>query len=301
MKKVAIISDIHGVLEPLIAVLADIKKRGITEVYTLGDNIGLGPNPSEVLNLLEENQANIIRGEAEEICIHGINGFDHLERDFNLSQSYNWTKSKLNPEQTQRLKIYPISYELLMGGKKIGLCHFASDVRFEEPSISGKNYQLNLINPVKRNTASFQFYSTNTDGQRIKIENEILILEQAKKNGKKIRKSSNARLDLLLSAKTEPLFGGKLIGVFDSIIQGHIHIKYNDYSSSTMFHNIHSLIGNEKRELASYIILTETVNGYSLEEIFVEFDFEKMISVINESDMPIKSKIKKIAGFKQSI
>lgn len=47
----AIISDIHGNLEALQAVLADIKSQNITEIYCLGDIIGYGPNPCECIDL----------------------------------------------------------------------------------------------------------------------------------------------------------------------------------------------------------------------------------------------------------
>ncbi|MCA9041391.1 MAG: metallophosphoesterase, partial [Planctomycetaceae bacterium] len=39
----AIISDIHGNLEALQAVLEDIKSRSIEEIYCLGDIVGYGP------------------------------------------------------------------------------------------------------------------------------------------------------------------------------------------------------------------------------------------------------------------
>ena len=45
MGKRAIISDIHGNLEALTAVLADIESQDITEIYCLGDVIGYGPDP----------------------------------------------------------------------------------------------------------------------------------------------------------------------------------------------------------------------------------------------------------------
>lgn len=47
---IAVISDIHGNLEALDAVLADIDRRAIEDVICLGDNIGYGPNPREVLD-----------------------------------------------------------------------------------------------------------------------------------------------------------------------------------------------------------------------------------------------------------
>jgi predicted phosphodiesterase len=46
----ALISDIHGNLEALEAVLADIKQQSITEIYCLGDIVGYGPNPRECID-----------------------------------------------------------------------------------------------------------------------------------------------------------------------------------------------------------------------------------------------------------
>lgn len=49
--KRAIISDIHGNLEALQAVLEDIRAAGIESVYCLGDIIGYGPNPRECVDI----------------------------------------------------------------------------------------------------------------------------------------------------------------------------------------------------------------------------------------------------------
>ncbi len=49
MIKRAIISDIHGNLEALTAVLHDIESQGIEEICCLGDVIGYGPNPRECI------------------------------------------------------------------------------------------------------------------------------------------------------------------------------------------------------------------------------------------------------------
>ena len=48
--KRAIVSDIHGNLEALEAVLADIAAQGISEIHCLGDIIGYGPNPRECID-----------------------------------------------------------------------------------------------------------------------------------------------------------------------------------------------------------------------------------------------------------
>src|SRR5437879_3863441 len=48
----ALISDIHGNLEALRAVLEDINKHQVEEIYCLGDVIGYGPNPRECIDLI---------------------------------------------------------------------------------------------------------------------------------------------------------------------------------------------------------------------------------------------------------
>ena len=48
--KRAILSDIHGNLEALTAVLADAKEQGANRIICLGDLIGYGPNPRECID-----------------------------------------------------------------------------------------------------------------------------------------------------------------------------------------------------------------------------------------------------------
>ena len=46
-RQIAILTDIHSLVEPLETILLDTQRRGITEIYSLGDNIGDGFNPEE--------------------------------------------------------------------------------------------------------------------------------------------------------------------------------------------------------------------------------------------------------------
>jgi predicted phosphodiesterase len=48
--KRAIVSDIHGNLEALEAVLADAASLGVSEFYCLGDVVGYGPNPCDCID-----------------------------------------------------------------------------------------------------------------------------------------------------------------------------------------------------------------------------------------------------------
>lgn len=56
--RLAFISDIHANLQAFQAVLADIETQQAAEIYSLGDNIGYGPQPEEVTLLLR--QRNIV-------------------------------------------------------------------------------------------------------------------------------------------------------------------------------------------------------------------------------------------------
>ncbi|MEO1617845.1 MAG: metallophosphoesterase family protein, partial [Planctomycetota bacterium] len=49
----AIISDVHGNLEALTAVLDAIESLGIERIVCLGDIVGYGPNPVECIQLLK--------------------------------------------------------------------------------------------------------------------------------------------------------------------------------------------------------------------------------------------------------
>ncbi len=58
--RIAIISDIHGNLAALEAVLKDIASRNCDKIYCLGDVIGYGPNPNECLEVVRTLDACVL-------------------------------------------------------------------------------------------------------------------------------------------------------------------------------------------------------------------------------------------------
>lgn len=63
--RVAIVSDIHGNLEAFQAVLRDMEQARVDRIVSLGDNIGYGPDPEQVLLLVHENKIQSILGNHE--------------------------------------------------------------------------------------------------------------------------------------------------------------------------------------------------------------------------------------------
>ncbi|GAI27428.1 unnamed protein product, partial [marine sediment metagenome] len=89
-----VISDIHSNLEALIAVLADIEKRGIKTIYCLGDVIGYGPNPRECLDLVIEKTKWCVMGNHDYATLYEPTNFN-----YGAEQASFWTREILETEQ----------------------------------------------------------------------------------------------------------------------------------------------------------------------------------------------------------
>lgn len=89
----AIISDIHGNLEALTAVMQEIDRRQIENILCLGDVVGYGPNPSECLDLVAR------RARA---CLMGNHDFAVLFEPFNFNQGAEsacfWTRRQFEED-----------------------------------------------------------------------------------------------------------------------------------------------------------------------------------------------------------
>ncbi|MBN1256580.1 MAG: metallophosphoesterase family protein [Planctomycetes bacterium] len=90
LERHAIISDIHGNLEALRAVFADIETLDIDEIICLGDIVGYGPRPLECLRELEKFYITI-KGNHELALAEGCERFNQR-----ASRAIDWTLEQLN-------------------------------------------------------------------------------------------------------------------------------------------------------------------------------------------------------------
>lgn len=274
MSRVAVFTDAHGLYEPVEAVIDDIKKEGITDIYSLGDNVGVGPNPSEVLKLLKENNIISLAGNSEEYNTLGIEPFlSYFDRE--KKQSQEWTASKLTRDDTEYIRTFKHSIDLFMGHKKIALCHFANDVRCDFSYNSTYSYQ------YQQDDAYKQFLYTNSKLQKKEIDEMIHRYGNAPENGGYI------------STLNDPLFRGKSVLDYDTIIQGHVHFPIVEKSETTLFLTLKAIgfpCGGCLNK-ASYLILDDSTGSleYTIKE--VPFNRDKMVDDILESDIP-SNKIK---------
>ena len=120
MDKIAIISDIHGNLEALKAVLEDIKNRNINKIYCLGDIIAKGGNQQECFDLIKANCEVIIKGNCDEYFTSDIDLSTKPESEV---KRIKWNKSKINEETAKFLNNLPYCYEFYMSGRLVRLLH----------------------------------------------------------------------------------------------------------------------------------------------------------------------------------
>ncbi len=92
--KRALISDIHGNLEALEAVLADIDSQEIPQIFCLGDVIGYGPNPRECIDLIMERCELCILGNHDQGALFDPEGFNST-----AEQAIFWTRDQLESPQ----------------------------------------------------------------------------------------------------------------------------------------------------------------------------------------------------------
>lgn len=75
MDTIAVLSDVHGNLEALQAVLAQIDELGAEAIYSLGDVVGYGPDPEACLRITAERCRVRLQGNHEHAVLHEDMGF----------------------------------------------------------------------------------------------------------------------------------------------------------------------------------------------------------------------------------
>ena len=91
---IAVLSDVHGNLEALEAVARDALERGVDRIFFLGDLIGYGPNPLEVVQFAMKFDF-CLSGNHEKAVLDGIPAFFHPR----AAKALKWTRKKLFPKE----------------------------------------------------------------------------------------------------------------------------------------------------------------------------------------------------------
>jgi len=99
--RVAVVSDIHGNLHALEAVLPAVDAAGVDEVWCLGDTVGYGPRPNECCARVRERAALCLAGN-HDLVVLGAIPVDDFSGD--ASAAALWTQTVLSPEAREFLE-----------------------------------------------------------------------------------------------------------------------------------------------------------------------------------------------------
>lgn len=121
MEQIAIISDIHGNLEALKAVLEDIKERNIENIMCIGDIIAKGTHAQECVELIKNKCKVVIKGNCDEYFTSDeINWSKKPQIEYDRMM---WNIAKLSDDNIKFLQSLPYCHEFYLSGRLIRLIH----------------------------------------------------------------------------------------------------------------------------------------------------------------------------------
>src|SRR3954454_10170968 len=100
--KIALISDIHGNLVSLQAVLEDINKCHVDQIICLGDVATTGPQPHEVITLLRELNCPSLMGNHEDYLLQPV--WIQSRHQSRLEDTLNWCEAQLTEDDFKYLR-----------------------------------------------------------------------------------------------------------------------------------------------------------------------------------------------------
>lgn len=136
--KFAVITDIHGNLPALQAVLNEIDQRNdIEHIYCLGDMIAIGPDTNAVLELLfSRDDISMITGNHDEAVLAIIKGEPHPLSHPHVKEHHEWIAEGIHEKYINKLDELPRFIRKNISGCSILFTHYHVDASKTDAHIS---------------------------------------------------------------------------------------------------------------------------------------------------------------------
>ncbi len=119
--KIAVISDIHGNIDALSTLLKDIDSEKVDTIICLGDLVGYGPYPNQVISMVRSRHILCIKGNYDSSVVD--NEYSYI-RETNLNSfSLPWTVNELTEENRIFLQDLPSTITLNIANKNLLFVH----------------------------------------------------------------------------------------------------------------------------------------------------------------------------------
>ncbi len=125
--RIAVMGDIHANLPALRAVIDDVARIGAEALYCVGDVVGRGPHPNEVVEELRRLEIPTVQGNWDEAV--GMDreqtgaAFSTADAEAEGNASMRWTAETMTDENRAWLRQLPQTLRLTIAGRSMYLFH----------------------------------------------------------------------------------------------------------------------------------------------------------------------------------
>ena len=125
--RIAVMGDIHANLPALRAVIDDVAKIGAEALYCVGDVVGRGPHPNEVVEALRRLEIPTVQGNWDEAV--GMDreqtgaAFATTDAEHEGNASMRWTAETMTDENRAWLRQLPQTLRLAIAGRSVYFFH----------------------------------------------------------------------------------------------------------------------------------------------------------------------------------
>lgn len=126
MRRIGVITDVHANLPALQAALTAMENAGCDLIIHMGDAIGIGPHPREVLDILLHRPSTILlMGNHDQLFT-----FDELRippewMSPGEIEHQRWTHAQLPPDWRTAVASWPLTRDLIIGTTSMRFQHYA--------------------------------------------------------------------------------------------------------------------------------------------------------------------------------
>ena len=251
-ERIAIISDIHGNITALNAVLNDIKNKNIDKIFNIGDCVVKGANPDLVIDTIKEKcEVNLLGN-----CDYVICKPESKKKNF-------WTRNKIGEERAKYISKLPISYDFYMSGHLIRIFH-SSPHRLDA-----------IFNPMFSNEGT-TYSGTEIKNPELLFKNTKFIGKSKKDKEPDIVGFGHSHTPCLLRFKNKMLFNPGSVGFPVEMLNKYENDKSNKFSTFASYIIIEGVYNSKK------------LCSISFNFVRVPYDIEKEVKMIEKSDIPNK-------------
>ncbi|MBB6096728.1 putative phosphoesterase [Deinobacterium chartae] len=142
--RLAFISDIHGNIHALRAVWQALQDHHIDQIICLGDLVGYGAGPAEVIEFLETKRVKTVLGSSDARVAFDFT--DRFEKREGVAETtLEWTKTVLGPEHRKFLRALPTNGRIETPQGRLRYCHGSPHDPEARLDLHGDEEMLNAV------------------------------------------------------------------------------------------------------------------------------------------------------------